>query len=279
MRMIVRSLVMLGVLWIGAVAGALLFRHALIYPFVGTFAVEQVAGLPHGRAVTVPTAEGPPIRAWVADPLPTLLPGQEDRPIILHFTGNAGWLPAGAIKMREFVHRGYGAAILAYRGAGDQPGAPSEAALIADAVALYDALPTLFPDRSGPPVIYGVSLGAALAVQLAARRPASALVLEAPFTRLCDAAEHAYPVLPACLVMWDEHWDSLATIGEVRAPVLVLHGTADRVIPVDQGQRLHAAAPEPKELILYPEGRHNDLRLHGSGVDILVWLEGLDQNW
>lgn len=272
MRLILRLLLMLGLLWTGAVGGALLFRHALIYPFVGDFAVERIAGLPRGRVVTLPAPDGVsgglPITAWVADPLP-------GHPVILHFTGNAGWLPAGAIKMREFVQRGYGTAILAYRGAGDRPGSPDQAALTADALALYDALPTLFRDREEPPVVYGVSLGAALAVQLSARRPVASLVLEAPFTRLCEAGEYAYPVLPACLLMWDEHWDSLQAIGEVDAPVLVLHGEADRVIPVDQGERLFAAASEPKELILYPAGRHNDLRLYGAGTDIIAWLEGL----
>lgn len=268
MRALLRAALAVGLLWAGVVALALGFRFALIYPFPYPNDGGEIDRLPGRRVVSLAAADGTPLTVWIADP-------RQGRPVIVHFTGNAGWLAAGATTMRAFAEAGYGVAILGYRGAGGLPGAPREADLIADGVALLDALPMIFPGAPGPPIVYGTSLGAALAVQVATRRPAAALVLEAPFSRLCDAAEHAYPILPACFVMWDERWDSLVSIREVSAPVLVLHGEADRVIPAAQGKRLFDEAQEPKQLMLYPDGRHNDLRLHGASSDTLAWLETL----
>ena len=122
---------------------------------------------------------------------------------------------------------------------------------------------------------YGTSLGAAVAVRLAARRPARAVILETPFARLCETATHHYPLIPACFVMFRDRWDSIDRIADVGAPLLILHGDADRLIPLDQARRLHGAARTPKRLIVYPGGRHNDLRLHGAGIDTVAWLAGL----
>jgi fermentation-respiration switch protein FrsA (DUF1100 family) len=182
--------------------------------------------------------------------------------------GNAGSLPSNAPRLTEFTARGYGVVALNYRGAGGAPGAPSEAALTADALALYDR----YADAGRPPVLYGTSLGAALAVQLAARRPAAALILETPFARLCETAQHHYPLVPACLILPDERWESAEAIRQVDAPLLILHGDADQTIPLAHGQALFQAANGPKRMRVYPGGRHNDLRLHGAGADAIAFL-------
>jgi fermentation-respiration switch protein FrsA (DUF1100 family) len=88
-------------------------------------------------------------------------------------------------------------------------------------------------------------------------------------------AEARFPIIPACLMMWDERWESIDRIADIAAPLLVLHGDADRIIPVSQGQSLFDAAAEPKRLIVYPGGRHSDLRLHGAGIDVVDWLADL----
>ena len=93
--------------------------------------------------------------------------------------------------------------------------------------------------------------------------------------RLCRTAEYHYPVIPACLVLPDNRWPSVEAIGQVKAPILVLHGDRDRIIPLTHGQALFRAAPDPKQMRIYPGGRHNDLRLHGAGRDILDFLASL----
>ena len=189
-------------------------------------------------------------------------------PTILYFMGNAGSLPSNGPRLTEFAARGYGIVALNYRGAGGAPGRPTQAALTADAVALYDA----YAAAERLPVIYGTSLGAAIAVQLAARRPAAALVLETPFARLCETAQHHYPLVPACLILPDERWESAEAIRKVNAPLLILHGDADRTIPLAHGQALFEAANDPKRMRVYPGGRHNDLRLHGAPADTIAFL-------
>ncbi|MEM0987822.1 MAG: alpha/beta fold hydrolase [Pseudomonadota bacterium] len=261
-RWLVRLALTLILGWSVAVAALLLFRHQLIYPFRDWPVATQVAGVSGARVAEVQAPDGIPVYTWVVDPAP-------GRPTILYFMGNAGSLPAAAPRLQELALAGFGVVALNYRGAGGAPGAPSQAALIADALAVYDAL------LNGPPVIYGTSLGAALATQVAAQRPVQALVLETPFARLCQTARHHYPWVPACVLLWDEHWGSVEVIDQINAPLLVLHGDADRIIPIAHGRALFDAARQPKEFVTYPGGRHNDLRLYGAGRDVIAFIEGL----
>lgn len=248
--------------WAIVVAGMLVFRHALIYPFRDWPDARTVSGLPGAAARTFRTDDGVEVIYWHVAP-------RQGQPTILCFMGNAGSLPSSAPRLREFALRGFGIAALNYRGAGGAAGHPDQQVLVADALALYDLL------GDHRPVIWGTSLGAALAVQLAVRRPVRALILETPFARLCETAEHHYPLIPACLVLPDNRWPSIEVIRDVRAPVLVLHGDADRIIPLSHGKALFAAVPVRRQIIVYPGGRHNDLPLHGAGADIMAFLATL----
>lgn len=221
--------------------------------------------MPGARVQTITAADGVPLTVWTA-------PARADRPTILYLMGNAGALPSAGPRLEELVLAGYGLVALNYRGAGGTPGAPSQAALVSDALTVYDAL-TGGP--ADPPVIYGTSLGAALAVQTAAQRRSKALILETPFTRLCDTAHDHFPGVPHCLLLWDEEWASIDLIAGIDAPLLVLHGDADRIVPITHGRRLFDAAVEPKTFVTFPGGRHNDLRLHGAGIEIIRFLEAL----
>ena len=259
-----RVLIVAAAVWLLAITGLLIFRHDLIYPFRDWPRADQVSGLPAAEIERFDADDGTPLIAWRVAP-------RNGKPVILYFMGNAGSLPSAAPRLAELAHRGFGILALNYRGAGGMPGTPSQAALTSDALLAYD-----LASRNGPPVIYGTSLGAAIAVQVAARRSAKAVILETPFARLCETARHHYPMIPACLVLWDERWDSRGIIGQIDAPVLIQHGDADRLIPVAQGQKLFEAAPNPKHLMIYPGGRHNDLRLHGAGADVIAFLSELE---
>ena len=124
-----------------------------------------------------------------------------------------------------------------YRGFGGLPGSPTEAALQADASAAYDYLRHT---RRVPPhsiVLYGWSLGAAVAVDLASRLPPAAIILEGAPASLIDLTGRRYPFFPLRLFMRSS-FDSIRKIGQIPAPVLFLHSTADEVIPVSEGRRL-----------------------------------------
>ncbi len=256
--------------WLVACVGLIVFARTLVYPFQPGFSAAIPAGVPGMRAETLGADDGEALTVWLAAP-------REGRPVILYFMGNAGSLPPNGPLFGDLAERGFGIAALNYRGAGGMPGKPSQAMLTADAVTLYDALDRLIgePVSATRRVLFGTSLGAALAVQLAVRRPVQGLVLETPFNRLCEVAQIHFPLFPACLLLPYERWASADLIGQVGAPVLILHGEADGTIPVSQGRALFAAAREPKRLIVYPGADHNVLRLHGAMGGAIAFIEGL----
>lgn len=238
-----------GFVWAVVVGAFVIERRSLIYPLAQDFDAREITAMPRGRVVEFAGVDGTPVIAWVSPPV-------DGRPVILHFTGNAGFTPGAAIRHAPFAIRGYGLAILNYRGAGGAPGQPSEAALTADALALYDALPRLVGPLDGPPVVQGTSLGAAVAVAVAEQRPARAIVLNMPFAELCTVAEHHYPWLPACAVMWDERWESIDRAAALDAPTLVAAAGRDRVIPPEEAERLYRALDVEKRFFLMPEADH-----------------------
>ncbi|MEM8792765.1 MAG: alpha/beta hydrolase [Pseudomonadota bacterium] len=225
-------------------------------------------GLPRGETARITAEDGTPITLWVAPPV-------GDRAVILTFMGNSGHIRAAANRVRLLADAGYGIILMNYRGAGQMPGAPSQSAIMQDSTLVYDSLDEILGETipQSRRVIYGYSLGAAVAAQLAAQRPAAAVVLAASFNRLCETAEFHYPIFPVCMILPDNRWASADRIGEIEAPLLMLHGEVDEVIPVDQGLRLYDQAREPKDLVLYPNGNHADLHLHGAREDIRDWLD------
>jgi hypothetical protein len=256
--------------WLIACVALIVFARTLIYPFQPGFPAAEPIGLPGARAVALAAADGTPLTLWLKDPAP-------GGPVVIYFMGNGGVLAAHAPLLARLAERGFGIAALNYRGAGGAPGAPSQQALTADALALSDRLDTLMaaPVPAGRRVIWGTSLGAALAVQLAARREAAALVLESPFNRLCETARIHYPVFPACLLLPWERWDSAEAIARASMPLLVLHGEADRIVPIAQGRALFDAAPGRKRLIAYPGKGHNELSPAATARDAAAFLDGV----
>ena len=207
------------------------------------------------RGVTLTTADGLSLLSWYR-------PADNGTPVVAYFHGNGGNIGYRTDRMMRFAQQGLGVLLLEYRGYGGNPGTPTEAGLYADAEAGLDFLRT-----EGIPanrlVLYGESLGSGVAVNMAAGREIAALVLEAPFTRLADVASYHYPYVPASLLLRDR-FDSLSKIGRVRAPILILHGERDSVIPARFGHALFAAAPEPKEGWFSPEAEHENLARFGA---------------
>lgn len=138
-----------------------------------------------------------------------------------------------------------------YRGYGLSEGRPSERNVYADIDAAYDYLTGALRVQPERVILYGRSLGAGAAVDLAARRIVGGLVLESPFVTAFRVVTRI-PVFPV------DKFRNLDKIGRVRCPVLVMHGEADEIVPVWHGRRLFAGAPEPKTLVVIPGAHHND---------------------
>lgn len=212
--------------------------------------VPSDSEVPEARIVRTETADGLSLEGWWVAPAP-------GRPVILYLHGNGGSIASRDGKARDLVDRGYGLLLAGYRGYGGNPGAPSETGLIEDGRAWLRTLRGQgLEDREI--VLYGESLGSGVAVALATEATVGAVVLEAPYTSIADIAASRYWFAPVRSLIRDP-FDSLGRIAGLRAPVLVVHGTADRVIPVAHGERLFEAAPEPKRLVRLQGGGHTDL--------------------
>ena len=159
----------------------------------------------------------------------------------------------------------------AYRGYSGSSGWPSEQGLLLDAQAAWAFATAHYPEDKI--VLWGFSLGSAVAVALAAERRIGKLILEAPFSSLADVAASAFPIFPVRWLLRDP-FRSDQRIGRIKAPLLMMHGERDTVISIAFGERLFALAHEPKQIVRFPEGGHNDLDLFGASRVALRFIDG-----
>ena len=232
------------------------FQRRLIYLPSGAPAPAAEGVLDGGSAVRLRTDDGLDLTAWHA---PATRPATGTTVLVL--PGNAGSRLDRVPLARALTAVGFDVLLLEYRGYGGNPGAPTEHGLAADARAAHQHLVTERGVRPERLVLLGESLGAAVATRLAHERPAAALVLRSPFTSLADVGARHYPFLPVRALLQDR-FPVLDTVGAITAPVHVVAGGADEVVPVAQSRAVAAAAGA--HYVELPEARHNDPELgHG----------------
>ncbi len=212
------------------------------------------AGFPRAQEAVLDSAGGARVIVWHAPP-------REGKPVVVYFHGNGGALRHRLARFASLASDGTGLVALSYRGYGGSTGSPSEEGLFADARAAYDFAVARYP--SARLVLWGESLGTGVAVAIAAEKKADALILEAPFTSTADIGAATYPIFPVRLLMKDQ-FRSDERIGKVSAPLLVLHGALDRVVPIGYGEKLFSLAREPKKFVRFPRGGHEDLNDYGA---------------
>lgn len=216
---------------------------------------------PH-EEVGLPRQDGARQFAWIiraAD--------EASAPWVLYLHGNATTVASGVNLDHYRLLTSLGLNVLApeYRGFGGLPGVPTEASLREDALAAYAYLRD---SRGADPqdlIVYGWSLGSALAVDLASRQPVGAVVLEAPAASLADLAQQRYPFFPLRLLM-RSRFEAIQQIGHVDAPILVLHGPDDEVIPIAEGRRLYEAAGGEKTFVEIRGGHFDAIERDEAGV-------------
>jgi fermentation-respiration switch protein FrsA (DUF1100 family) len=248
-------------------ACAFLLHRYFVYMPDRTRRAPSETGLSGVQEITIRTGDGVDLIAWYAQ-------AEGDRPTLLYFTGNSGSVAARAQKIARIQASGYGVFMLNYRRYGGSGGWPTEKNNIADAVAAYDRLLSLGVARDDI-VAYGESLGTSVATQLSLQRPVKALVLEAPFTSTVDVGKLAWGFLPLRYVMVDQY-RTIDHILKVRAPLLIVHGARDRIIPVGQARHIYTKARDPKRLVILPRGDHNDLYECGAWQKIEAYLAELE---
>ena len=240
---------------------AALFLSGVIERYFIYFPAKKLLGDPayQGLAfeeVSFATSDDVRLHGW-------FVPGQNEV-TWLWFHGNAGNI-SHRLENLKLVHDELGVSVFLfdYRGYGHSQGRPSERGTYRDAEAALAYLRSRRDIREERIVYFGRSLGAAVAVGLATRHSPYALILESPFPSIPDMARRAYPFLPIRPLL-RTRYDSLAKIGQVEVPVMVLHGDRDSTVPIEAGRKLFEAAGEPKEFYAIRGAEHNDTYVVGG---------------
>jgi fermentation-respiration switch protein FrsA (DUF1100 family) len=250
-------------------------QRRLIYLPAPRAVPPAAAVLPAAEEVSFKTADGLRLAGWFVPPVHRGSPSGGLRgakpPAVLVCNGNAGNRSLRAPLAAALARAGLAVLLFDYRGYAANPGRPTEEGLAADAraaLAYLAARPDVDPARL---VYFGESLGAAVALRLAVERPPAALVLRSPWASLTEVGRRLYPWLPVSLLLADRY-DSLGRVGRLAAPLLVVAGERDGIVPAAHSRRLFDAAPQPKRFVLLPGADHNDLDLL-AGERLLAELQ------
>lgn len=224
-------------------------ENRLVYP--GNTAAESWVPCPVADYEDVwTTADGTKIHGW-------FFPASPGADVVVLAHGNGGNLSHRsriAVELRKLL--GTAVLLFDYPGYGKSGGSPSEAGCYASGDAMIE---WLVKEKNVPKsklILFGESLGGGVATELAVRHEHKALVLTKTFTSLPAAAKSLFPYLPTHTLM-SNRFESIAKLPNVRTPVFVAHGTADRTVPFEHGEELFAVANEPKAFHRMTGQEHN----------------------
>lgn len=261
-KVIIRFLAPIAIVYLALMAGLYISQETLIYHAAkNPFPVSESL-VPGTREIQVTTEDGLKLTGWYS-------PAKKPSNItIVRFHGNGSNVKWNMNALLPYAQQGYGVLSAEYRGFSGNPGKPSEEGLYKDAHAYISWL-----KENGIPesniIVYGESIGSGPAVQMAVDYPKiHALILQCPLSSLVDAASTHYWYAPVNQLLRDRY-DNLSKIGQIKAPLILAHGTKDSVIPYALGKKLFDAAPNPKTLITIEGGNHNDLADFGMDQKIL----------
>lgn len=184
---------------------------------------------------------------------------KSDAPALLYLHGSRRNISSSLFRIAGLRRMGFSVLAIDYRGFGRSDGdLPSEEQTYEDAHAAWEELKRRVIDPRKR-IIYGHSLGGAVAIDLAVRNPdAAGLIAESTLTSIRDmVAMSPYRFLPVGLIL-TQYYDSLSKVGQLRVPVLFVHGASDKWVPASMSERLYAAAPEPKKLLLVEDAGHSN---------------------
>lgn len=252
----------------GYLAGLVLLyfrQREMVFPIpTAERTAPAAAGFPEAEEHVVVASDDEKVIVWH-------VPARSGRPVILYFHGNGDSLAGLVGRFKAMTADGTGLVALSYRGYAGSSGAPSEDGLLRDAASAYSFASARYePQRI---VAWGFSLGTGVAVAIASEREVGKLVLEAPYTSVADVVAPRYWFVPVSLLMRDP-FHSDRRIARVTAPLLIMHGTNDPVIPFALGERLFALAHEPKRFVRIPGGGHDDLAGFGAIEIALQFING-----
>jgi len=240
------------------------FQRRLQYFPTTNYLTPEDVGLSGIEEITVKTKYTKKLLAWYA-PAPT------GRPTIIYYHGNGGSLATRAGRIEFLREQGYGVLMTTYRGYSGSSGSPAEFPIKMDALYFYHWLQARGV-KEHDIVIYGESLGTGVAVATAVNHHPGAVILEAPYSSAVDVGASRFPWLPVRWTMKDRY-ESEKMINEITAPVFMVHGELDQVIPIRFAKKLFAVASQPKEAVWLRDAEHNDLYSKGAFDLIARFIE------
>ena len=247
------------------VAGLYWQQERLLFPASSVRSTAPRAGLEEVEDIILSTSDGERLVAWWKPPQP-------GRALVLYFHGNGGSLWNRRERAQALIAEGRGLLIVSYRGYSGSTGRPSEAGLRLDAEAAYRFLSSFESKRI---VLYGESLGTGVAVRLASEHSVGGVILDAPFTSIVDVARPLFWFVPIGLLLKDQ-FRSLDRIARIEAPLIVLHGERDGIIPIALAELLYEAAHDPKEFVRLPGVDHVSVLEGGGLLPVRRFLDGVE---
>lgn len=224
--------------------------------------------------VSIDTQDGEQLRGWF---IPASV-DRESQPVLLFFHGNAGNISHRRASLEIFHRLGLNQLIIDYRGYGQSTGRPGEDGLYLDAMAAWNYLLNNRNFTADQVIIFGRSLGGAVATQLASQVQPRGVILESSFSSARDMAQHTFPLLSHLLYLRYD-FNSLKRMPDISAPLLVLHSPQDEIIPYASAEKLFKAARQPKTFIQLQGDHNNGFYLSQPMYQqaLADWLQGLPQ--
>lgn len=248
---------------------ALLEKSFLFFPTTDLAGTPATVGLGY-QTIEFSAADGQPLTGW-------LIPGRTDAPVVVFCMGNYGNMSHRLYNLRLLHQLAVNVFIFDYRGYGQSDGEISEAGSYAD---LRGAVSWL-ANHGFPPertILFGRSLGAAVALEVALDFRPAGLILESPFSSVRAMGLTHYPLLYR-LIGWllDAEYDNLGKIGRLQSRLLILHGDRDTICPPAMAEQLYLAAPPPKRLQWLHGAGHNDTLEVGGAHYLELWREFFEE--
>jgi len=246
-KLLFYGVVIMGLLWIYV---RIVESTSLFIPSQQVKSIPEDMGIPY-EDITFRTKDDVFLNGWLikADD------AAGTTSTLIYFHGNAGNIGDRFDKIALFHQLGVNLFIIDYRGYGNSKGSPSEEGVYLDAQAAYDYLMTRNDINKAKIISYGVSLGGAVAVDLAQKRKVAGLICESTFSSAADMGKKIMPFIPSFLL--NIKFDSLSKIKDIDCPKLFIHSKQDTTVPYKLGRKLFEAAGEPKSF-LEIGGDHND---------------------
>ena len=240
-----------------AILVALLYLYQRNILFVPGKTIPIIANsvVPEMIEIFLKTDDGLDLRSW-------FFKGEENKPIIIYFQGNAGTIFDRDYKARQFIDHGYSLLFVGYRGYGGNPGTPNEKGFLLDSKAAIDFVER---EKFNPNdiVLYGESLGTGVAINLAREVDVGSVILEAPYASITKVASERYWFVPVRYLLKDK-FDSISKIKGLTTPLLIIHGDQDDVISLQHGKLLFSEASEPKYMQIFEGANHGNLYEHDA---------------